>query len=83
MYGDRLVAADVERADGQRPAAERVGNRLIGRLLLLLRRRVGTIEEKEFRAQQAAPFRARRKRRLDIGESTEVGEQAEPVRRRA
>ena len=30
QVGDRLVAADVERADDQRPAAERVGDRLVG-----------------------------------------------------
>ena len=36
QIGHRLVAADIERADDQRAAAERVGDRRIGRALLVL-----------------------------------------------
>ena len=48
-----LVAADVERADHQRPASERLGDRAIGGELLFFSGRLRAAQEQELGAQHA------------------------------
>ena len=56
--GERLVGAGVERADRERAAAERGGDGLVGRRLLVFVRHCGGAEEQELRAQQPDAVRA-------------------------
>ena len=64
QIGDRLVAADVERADDQRPAAQGVGDGLVASPPARPRRAaVCAVQEQEFGAQQAAALGAAGARR--------------------
>ena len=75
QIADGLVAADIECADDERPAAKRRGDRLILRGLLVFRRRRRALLKEKLRAQEAATFRALRHRlRRFIRTRAEIGE---------
>ena len=63
---ERLVGADVERAQRQRAAAEPLGHRAVGRLLLVLGGQVVGGEEQELGAQEADAVGARGHGRADV-----------------
>ena len=78
QIGHRLVAAYVQGADDQRPAIQRLGDRLVGGQLLGLVRRGGAVEEQEFGAQQAAALGAGLDRGQGLAGGAQVGEDLDP-----
>ena len=69
----RLVAADVERADDQRPPApERARDVAVDGQLLLLGRRRRPLKEQELRSQQADGLRTERDALLGVGQPADV-----------
>ena len=56
--GHDFVAADIERADDQRKAVERVRHRAVGRELFVFSGRGLAFEKEKFGAQQTDAFRA-------------------------
>ena len=80
---DRLVAADVEQPDRDRMRGERPDRALVGRALLVLRRRARPLEEEELGPEQADPLRAQGDRRVALVRRADVRDEGDgdPVAR--
>ncbi len=77
---ERLVGADIDRADRHRPAAHRPDDGSIGLVLLVLSRQLSlAVHEQELAAEQADPGRARSERSGGIAGLLDVGEQLDPL----
>ena len=75
----RLVAPRVERPhDDRAPRSDRLGHRAVDRLLLLLRRDVGAVEEEELGTEEPDPFGAGGDPLLRVDEASHVRQDGDP-----